>query len=298
MLGRLNYISKSIINSCIGWIVRFHFNIKNAFRFVIYKFFIPPTNQPKLLDATETYISTKTKLFQAYIEASHPDKNQNIDPAFYDRTKYKEVVEVPNNFLEQDWQSKLLITSTPRGNIAMFYDAYKEAFAYYSDTTGIPYKILNLVAAQYVMKFKCLDFFIDETIFTDNKSPFIIMMKEEDKKEQEKKKLRLPNTMVDQAQKPSLLPFAKLKNYKDFLLQDDNKKAKPNSNMDKVTNKILYKGKFHNFNPLKQVKIPAKKQKLKTSFDDQFQRQSEAQSNLLQYKLYKNLIQGRGGVTT
>jgi hypothetical protein len=90
--------------------------------------------------------------------------NVNIDPIFYDRALLKKVWESPHNALEAQWKRRFLCESTPRGNIIMHYDAYREGFVYYSDQSSLPYCILNAVAMKYVLLFRCRDFFIDETV--------------------------------------------------------------------------------------------------------------------------------------
>jgi hypothetical protein len=65
--------------------------------------------------------------------------------------------------IEKKWKSRILIASTPRGNVYMHYDIYKGAFAYYSDT-NLPYVIASAVAARYVIVFACRDLFLDESV--------------------------------------------------------------------------------------------------------------------------------------
>jgi hypothetical protein len=65
--------------------------------------------------------------------------------------------------IEKKWKSRILLASTPRGNVYMHYDIYKGAFAYYSDT-NLPYLIANAVAARYVIVFACRDLFLDESV--------------------------------------------------------------------------------------------------------------------------------------
>ena len=107
---------------------------------------------------------------------------------------------------------RVLIEATPRGNVIMFYNPYKLGFSYYSDSTGIPYPILNAVAMKYVTVFYCRNFFVDEHfIHTAKKggsfifdSPLLPILFSEPKPVVSDKK-PLSNTKG---------PFAKLKNYK------------------------------------------------------------------------------------
>lgn len=103
--------------------------------------------------------------------------NSNIENIFYNKEEYFGVINKKDNEIEKIWRTRILIESTPRGNIIMFYDPYKLGFSYYSDTNGIPYSILNAVAMKYIYIFRCLDFFVDNKL-TNNflnkfESPFI-----------------------------------------------------------------------------------------------------------------------------
>ena len=100
--------------------------------------------------------------------------NKNVEKIFYDKKQLVEILVQQNNELEKIWKSRILIEKSPRGNIIMYYDAYKQGFAYYSDTNGIPYNILNAVAMRYVINFQCRDFFMDNEYVDEQKeSPLI-----------------------------------------------------------------------------------------------------------------------------
>jgi len=189
--------------------------------------------------------------------------NQNIDPVFYDRKELRKVLETNNNVLECAWKARILYESTPRGNIVMFYDVYKDGFSYYSDQTGIPYKILNAVAMKYVIMFRCRDFFMDETI---SSSPFIQYNKDDEKKEQDKKN----ETMKQLSSNNQSLPFVKFKNRQTTTQPSEmvgttcvphlsqQQSSLTNTNCKEyVNNRFIYKGKMLNWSPLQ--KPPAKK---------------------------------------
>jgi hypothetical protein len=116
---------------------------------------------------TEQYIQRQaTRLLNTYnINDNRLTYNENIDAIFYSKPEWTELLKDENNYLEKKWRTKILIENTPRGNIIMHYDAYKLAFAYYSDQT-VPYQVLNAVAMKYVLTFFCRDFFMDETVRT------------------------------------------------------------------------------------------------------------------------------------
>ena len=188
--------------------------------------------------------------------------NQNIDPVFYDRKELSKVLETNNNVLECAWKARILYESTPRGNIVMFYDVYKDGFSYYSDQTGIPYKVLNAVAMKYVIMFRCRDFFMDETI---SSSPFIKYNKDDEKKEQDKK-----NEVMKQLSSNQNLPFVKFKNRQSTTQPSEmvgttcvphlsqQQSSLTNTNCKEyVKNRFIYKGKMNNWSPLQ--KPPPKK---------------------------------------
>jgi hypothetical protein len=119
--------------------------------------------QPSVLK-TETikYYDVAKAKFLATFESEN-DANSNIDALFYDKTRYAKEMEIHNNNQEQVWKRRVLMDSTPRGNLIMYYDPYKLGFAYYSDVY-MPYHILNAAAMKYVVMYRCRDFFVDELI--------------------------------------------------------------------------------------------------------------------------------------
>ena len=126
------------------------------------------------------------------------DMNVNIDPVFYDNTRFSELTKMSDNPLEKRWKKCLLYESTPRGNIFMFYDVYKSGFAYYADQNCVPYAILNAMAMKYVVVFFCRDFFMDESVIT------------------ELSRLREREPATKKTDKVANSQMAKLKNYKDI----------------------------------------------------------------------------------
>ena len=81
---------------------------------------------------------------------------------------------------ENIWKHRILLENTPHGNIAMFYDLYRQAFTYYSDK-HVSYSVLNLCAMKYVRIFLCRDFFVDTTILPVSfVNPFNKMKEEEE----------------------------------------------------------------------------------------------------------------------
>jgi len=113
--------------------------------------------------------------------------SSGIELSFYDMDEYTEKIADANNELEKNWRSRILYVTTPHGNIMMYYDAFKHGFAYYCDRMGLNYRLLNTVAMKYVMTFRCLDFFVDETVVPNNPSPFLVRFKQIEKADQDKK---------------------------------------------------------------------------------------------------------------
>ena len=189
------------------------------------------------------YIETKKQQFQQKV--THPTKNANIDSFFYDKQKYKEMLQIEKNPIEIMWKQRILIEYTMRGNIIMFYDVYKQGFSYYADTNTIPYNLLNAVAMKYTMIFQCCDFYMDEIFYF---SP-LIQIQEEEKEKKEKKEEKENNQL-----------FAKLKSYK------INTKTEIVPEKIKKMNKMIYMGKIANHFMLKTM--VTKQDKIKTSYKE------------------------------
>ena len=177
------------------------------------------------------YEKCKKRFMESFIERNSY-YNRNVDYIFYNKQLFQDTMKDDNNHIEKKWRTRILMQNTPRGNIIMLYDAFKQAFVYYSDSKNIPYYILNTIAMQYVIKFSCRDFFIDNQItqevaryklkddltlknLTIFDSALIPIYYEEDKKEENKK----PNKSQVLHNNPEL-PFAKFKNYNSKVLQN------------------------------------------------------------------------------
>jgi hypothetical protein len=129
----------------------------------------------------------------------------------------------------------------------MYYDSYKLGFAYSSDSTGIPYPILNAVAMKYVTVYRCFDFFMDNEITPqDNPSKMIKIHFQDEKKEsaQTKQNDVSIDTKFPKPLKIDNSAFAKFKNY-------SKKTENTNVNSDEkkkeyVRNKFIALGKLMN----------------------------------------------------
>jgi len=122
--------------------------------------------------------------------------NQNIDSSLYD---YKTFAEMDEHFsdLEMTWNTRLLFQNTINGNIILYYDLYRQAFAYYSDVQ-LNYETLNLCAMKYVRIFFCRDFFVDTHVLpTTFTSPFNQMKEDAEKREKEEKLKKRKEKQID-----------------------------------------------------------------------------------------------------
>ena len=168
--------------------------------------------EPK--DAKKTYIcDSKTKFLKLLDEGRL--SSSNINSLVYNKKQFYEVLKDDTNELEKSWKTRIFIASTPIGNIVMFYDIFKQGFAYYSDQPIVSYDILNSVAMKYVRRFSCFDFFMDEYILVGHvghdlplKSVFL-----EDDEEEKKKKEKEEKLGCDLTADLKTAPFAKFKKY-------------------------------------------------------------------------------------
>ena len=131
--------------------------------------------------------------------------------------------------LDKQWKTRYLFEKTPRGNIVMYYDIFKEGFAYYSDQSYIPYCQLNSAAMKYVTLFKCRDFFVDEGIWKE--SPLIQRIHRKEEEEKKKKK----EAMNQIAHSDVFLRPLQTKT-----------KLKENTVVDMIMNRFIYMGKIQN----------------------------------------------------
>jgi len=222
-------------------------------KFILYYYFcalralntIPPKIQPKLVSelCTEYIEKEQKKFLETYEPNSTDDYNTSIHPIFYQTDDYKNATAVENNELEQYWKRRILFENTPRGNIIMHYDAYKLGFVYYSDTSGLPYSLLNAVAMKYVRIYKCRDFFMDTQITPESKpSPFIARPKEKEELSTEKSTTN-PDKITIQKSKA----FAKLKQYNTVSSKVAENNSKSIDLTKSISNVMISMGKINNF---------------------------------------------------
>lgn len=265
-------------------------------------FFVQDKKKDSFLDLDNKYISPLKTNFLKTFENQTILYNENIDPIFYDKKEFSSCVSEANNYLETSWRTKMLFENTPRGNIIMFYDAYKLGFSFYSDQNVISYDILNAAAMKYVRIFRCRDFFIDESV-TPTGSPFIkLHFTDEPKKEvsksdksafvklqnyskenMNKKQILNTNTKTSQSMISKLFSFEK---------PIQNQKMIQTNELEKMKNKFLYLGKIHNF---KMTQVAPKKRKVLAKFFspllDNIKLDSNVQRERISYIDFKKSIQ-------
>jgi hypothetical protein len=243
---------------------------------------------------------TKNDFDKTYQDPSHIEKyNENIDSIFLDTEKYSDITKVTNSELELAWRRRILFVNTPRGNVIMFYDAFKRGFSYYSDQ-HISYAFLNAVAMKYVIIYRCRDFFVDEQILPEEfQSRILELFKKEDVEAISKKKEEGSGKIDTKTG-----PFAKFKSYvkpSDPVTSATVIKNKinlprvvdikpPIMTKDQVKNKFIYLGKIMNWNILNKV---SKKNQLtgsKSKLLSDLENNSDVQSRVFSYKNYKSRL--------
>ena len=221
-----------IINLWIKWVELFIWG-KNA----------SITENMKKISPNEKYIEPlKLKFLQTFQEDSTHDWNSNIEEEIKDKEQLSELLKTQNNEFEKKWRARILIENTPRGNIIMFYDLYKQSFSYYCDQAIMPYDVMNAAAMKYVLTFHCRDFFVDSNILPVKQSSPL-----DDKQENVGNKIVSDSKVTAKYDKKA---FAKFKTY-----NNATKKVGISPEDDKVINCFLHLGASRNWSPIqKKVK--------------------------------------------
>ena len=245
-------------------------------------FYPAPVIKNKLTE-TDEYIEKETERFLLYNGGTCTNKSENISKDFYNKDLLKDATKDEDNELEKAWRRRILMETTPRGNVYMYYDVYKLGFAYYSDVNSLPYMLLNAVAMKYCRIFKCTDFFIDQNVFTEknNESPLIQIHHIEKKKKTSGDDVKkLSRKILQDA------PFAKLKKNEGNVSTNPNSKADMVENKNIVTNKFINLGKIYNMNILNK---PVKKTvaEFNSPFLDNLKEEHDLQQTAMSYKKYK-----------
>ena len=260
---------------------RFFFILKNRFYFY-FPYFKPIICIPK----TELELFNE-KYKNAFFNAidSNNSFNDNIIDSFYDKEKYNKVMKEQNNELEKKWKSSVLIKHTPRGNVIMCYDSFKMGFMYYCDT-NLSYDILNSLASYYVIHFSCLDFFIDNEYYKDNKSKFVDLYYKEDKTEKEKEKKK--NSVFLENRDVFIKKKTKQSDKKDHK-EDDKEDDKKETN-EIFSNRFIKMGKVVNFSFLNKKSIVIENNNFQTTWNKHLNSEDELQKQVFNYADYKKML--------
>ena len=280
----------------------FRLTIFVLFRFAYYFLYkygilaIPPPPETVTTLSTDYISLQKSKFLASYENLASDSYNTNIEKCFYDSKLHALAVEDANNELEKKWKRRIMFENTPRGNVIMYYDAFKQGFVYYSDHSHMPYFLINAVVMKYVLLYRCRDFFLDDQITPENKhSPLLNISS---KSEPSTETTTNDESITKTSEKPPALKssaFAKLKNYNTVsgkLISlnsqtDKNESDKPDER--KYTrNKIIYYGKISNFNFLQKTKV-VKHVAFSSDLLDGLKSNNEVQRQDFSYKDFKKL---------
>ncbi len=123
-----------------------------------YLYFFPCQKQYTLSDKyIDFFLLKKQKLVESL--KNPPNMNTNITDLFYNINELNQYVNNNSNF-EKIWKQRICMIYTPNGNIYMYYDIYKMAFVYYADLV-MNNNLLNGAAIEYVIKYLCLDLYVN-----------------------------------------------------------------------------------------------------------------------------------------
>lgn len=282
------------------------FTIFILLRFVyyfLYKYGILATPSPPETVSTlsNDYISVQKAKFLASFENPVSDLsdqfsfNINIEKCFYDSKLHALAIEDADNELEKTWKRRIMFENTPRGNVIMYYDAFKQGFTYYSDNSNIPYFLINAVVMKYVLLYRCRDFFIDDQVTPKNKpSPLLNISR---KPESDASTTATDNSITKPIEKPALKSsaFAKLKNYNTVSVKIsspntkiDQKESNKSEEKNYTRNKIIYSGKISNYSFLQNTKV-VKHVAFSSDLLDGLKSNSDVQRQVFSYKDFKKL---------
>ena len=253
---------RNIFSYCYYSLVFF---IKRVYERIIHCFWEPAPIPMTIMDESEQYVEKQKKRFLEKVLENTIDKkkwNGNIDPVCYSLETFQETVLPENNTLEIEWKRRIMVENTPRGNVIMYYDIFKNAFAYASDQY-IPYNILNACAMKYVITFRCIDFFMDSTILPEDIiSPFSLLQNEMESK----KKEDIESKKKDLGISFSNAPFAKLKSYSANPKKEDKvgdvTVSESKEKKSKAGNMIKYSNNFRNLGKISNVSFLLKPKKI------------------------------------
>jgi hypothetical protein len=242
-----------------------------------------------ILSETDNYIeqskNTFLKTMQLRIGKEATHLNSNTNQEFYSKQNYQTAISADKNPLEIEWKHRILFENTPRGNVIMYYDPYKLAFAYYCDTSSMSYKLLNAIAMKYVIRFHCVDLFVDnEVLPVECVSPLIKTLYID---EPVKNKPKPNQTGIDLKN----APFVKLKKYdtsvKNTKNKDESKDEKKDEKKRIIHNNFVCIGKIINFSFISKVEKRSQISGFKSNLLDNLTAENNLQKQVLSYKDFK-----------
>ena len=247
----------------------------------------------KLQEKPKHILENEKELFQNTFQNSSTENidkedsriyNVNIDQSLYDyKTHENHSSELFGRF-EKEWSTRILFQNTNYGNIIMYYDLFRQAFAYYSDVQ-VNYSLLNLIAMKYVRIYSCRDFFVDSQVLPDDYiNPFNQMKEDEIERERQKKKekrvkmnLNLDSSVFVQKKKNN----SSTDNATDTKTMGQEKTDKPI-----YKNNFRFLGKLNNFSFLQPISI----KKLKAAATASMESKSSTITDHYDYVTFKDTV--------
>jgi hypothetical protein len=221
---------------------RTFYEILAAYLFFFFRKFVAlfyaakPAATPKgIKDIEGPFVDRQKLVFDALDRGSF---NGNVDAVFYDKSKYVDLMMSGESEQEKVWKRRVLMESTPRGTVIMYFDAYKLGFAYYSDV-NISYDILNACAMKYVRLFYCYDFYLHQTD-QDGGSPLIKIHDSEEVSDELKEKRKLLNDKT----------FAQFREYNKVSKTTTAAVKQPKQMQNLSRNRFVRVGRISEYNPL------------------------------------------------
>jgi hypothetical protein len=248
------------------------------YSYVVNKYLRPIKIPEPIIDVTKKYINKAKDKFIKTFDKDNADMNTNIDKEFYVIENYISTMKDINNKLDKKWKIKTLCEYTPKGNIIMYYDPYKQGFSYYSDAHPISYEILNSVAMRYVTMFKCRDFFVDDEMTPEGEDSAFIKIHMTEKP-----------TKKDNSSSKSIKfadgPFAQLKKNNKKNTKDDDP-----SNPTRVyfRNKFICMGRMRNYSILTKPTIQNQLNGFQSNLLTPVSGETKLQKEVMNYKSFKN----------
>lgn len=240
-----------------------------------------------VLSETDNYIEESKnnflKIMLSRIGKEAANLNGNTNPEFYLKQNYQTAISTDKNSLEIEWKHRILFENTPRGNVIMYYDPYKLAFAYYCDTSSMSYKLLNAIAMKYVIRFHCVDLFVDNEILPiECVSPLIKTLYVDEPT----KNNTSPNQLGIDLKNA---PFAKLKKYDTSTKNTNHKNDDKNEKKLIIHNNFVCIGKIINFSFIHKVEKRSQISGFKSNMLDNLTTENNLQKQVLSYKDFKTL---------